>query len=132
MAMKLQDMKRTAADKKAEQARYKAGYAVGGGDADDYHHGMHIELDHHGMKKVGMDDMPASGDEYEGQFRGRVVDTHEDSRDGQEPRRRVRILLHHVGMEPKGKSDGDEDDRPRAGLRAAVEKAADKADDGKR
>lgn len=123
--MKIADMKRSAADKKADQQRYKGGPSVG---SDDYHHGLHIELDHHGMKKVGMDDMPASGDEYEGQFRGRVVDTHEDSEDGQEPRRRVRILLHHVGMESKGKKgDGDEDDRPRAGLRSSIEKAADKA-----
>jgi hypothetical protein len=127
MALKLSDMKRTAADKKAEQARYKDGPSMPGGD--DYGHGMHLELDHHGMQKVGMDDMPSSGDEYHGEFHGRVVDTHEDSEDGQEPRRRVRVLVHHLGMEPKGGKDGDGDtDRPRSGLRSTIEKAAEKAD----
>lgn len=97
--MKIADMRRTKAEKTAEEKRWKGGPASG---AEDYPHGLHIDLDHDGLTRLGLKDTPKPGDEFEGQFHGRVTEASENSdENSKEPRRRVRMLLHHVGVEPK-------------------------------
>ena len=100
--MQLSDMKRSKAEKKAEAARWKSGPVD-----EDYPHSLHIEFDQDGLKKLGVDDMPKPGDEYQGKFHGRVTHSSEEADEDGEPRRRVRMVMHHVGMEPK-----DEEAKP--------------------
>lgn len=102
--MKLADMKRTKAEKTARDRAWKDGPMMDGDS--DYHRGLHIELDHDGMNKVGMTSMPKPGDEYRIEGHGRVIEASDSSREGQKsPNRRVRILVHRLGAEPKSRSD---------------------------
>jgi hypothetical protein len=114
--MKMQDMRRSKAEKRDAADRY----TVRPAEAEDYHHGLHVELDHDSLEKLGMHDNPKVGAEVNGQFMGRVVHASHAEREDGPPERHVRVLMHHIGME----SDGDEDDKPRAGLRQTVEQAA--------
>jgi len=100
--VKLVDMKRTKAEQKARSARFD-----GPMDSDgDYDHGLHVSLDHDGMNKIGMKETPKAGDEYRIEGHGRVISTSDHSRAGQTaPDRRVTILIHRMGAEPKSKAD---------------------------
>ena len=100
--MKMSDMRRTKAEQKARSTRFEEGPV----EADDYDHGLHVSLDHDGMNKVGMKETPKAGDEYRIEAPGRVVSTSDNSRAGQTtPDRRVTILIHRMGAEPKSSAD---------------------------
>lgn len=114
--MNLADMKRSKADKKAEAKRWESPSAGG----EDYPRGLHIEFDHDGLDKLGMKDTPKPGDEFHGEFHGRVTEASENSDDrSDKPRRRVRMVLHKVGVEKK---------KDTKSLRDELGKAADAAD----
>lgn len=99
--MKMSDMRRTKAEQKAHSTRFD-----GPVEPDDYDHGLHVSLDHDGMNKVGMKETPKAGDEYRIEAHGRVVSTSDNSRAGQTtPDRRVTILIHRMGAEPKSAAD---------------------------
>ncbi len=101
--MKLNDMKRTKAEQKAREASWKDGPVDSDGD---YHHGLRMSLDHDSMNKIGMKETPAPGDEYRIEAHGRVVSASDSAREGQKsPDRRVEILIHRMGAEPKSKVD---------------------------
>ncbi len=101
--MKLTSMKRTKAEKTAREKNWKEAPSMG---SDDYHHGLRISLDHDGMNKLGMKETPDVGDEYRIEAHGRVISTSDNSRAGQSaPDRRVTILIHRMGAEPKAASD---------------------------
>lgn len=102
--MKLHEMKRTPAEKKTRETRWKDAPAIGG--ADDYHHGLRVNLDHEAMNKIGMTETPKPGDEYRIEAHGRIVSASDRSREGQKsPERNVEILIHRMGAEPKVASD---------------------------
>lgn len=120
--MKPVSLARTKTEKQAEKDRWDRGPVP---IVDEHSSGHHIELDHHDLKKLGVNETPAPGDEYRGEFHGRVIESSENADENDEaPRRRVRVLLHHVAMERRDDGDGDEGkaDR-RQGLRGAIEKA---------
>jgi hypothetical protein len=101
--MKLNDMKRTKAEQKARASRVDGPLM---GSDEDYHHGLRMSLDHDSMNKIGMKETPAPGDEYRIEAHGRVVSASDSAREGQKsPDRRVEILIHRLGAEPKAKSD---------------------------
>src|SRR5690242_18297437 len=106
--MKMSDMRRTKAEKAAREKSFREGPMM---DADgDYHHGLHLELDHDGMNKIGMRETPKPGDEYRMEAHGRVIEASDSSREGQKsPNRRVRILVHRLGVEKKARSDRSEE-----------------------
>lgn len=54
--MKLVDIKRTKADRKAEQERYSTADELGG---DDYPWGLNLRLDDATIKKIGLGDVDA-------------------------------------------------------------------------
>jgi hypothetical protein len=101
--VKMTDMRRTKSEQAALKKRYEA--PLIGGD-DEYHHGLRVSLDHDSMNKVGMRETPKPGDEFHIQAHGRVVSASDASREGQKsPDRRVEIVLHRMGAEPKSKAD---------------------------
>jgi hypothetical protein len=55
-------------------------------------------LDHHHLKKLGMEELPEVGSEHHGEMRMRVSGAHED--EGTNPRLTMRIT--HMGIEPEG------------------------------
>ena len=118
--MKLMNMKRTKAEKTAREKGWRDGPWVEG--EGDYHHGLRVSLDHDSMNKVGMKDTPKPGDEYRIEAHGRVVSASDNSRDGQKsPDRRVEILIHRMGAEPRAASDDGKS------VKDDVRDAADKA-----
>jgi hypothetical protein len=120
--MKLADMKRTKAEKTAREKSWKDGPVMG--DDADYHHGLRVSLDHESMNKVGMSETPKPGTEYRIEAHGRVVSASDSSREGQKsPDRRVEILIHRMGAEPKAASDNGKS------VKDDVRDAADRAED---
>jgi hypothetical protein len=117
--MKLTDMKRTAADKKAEDAKYE-GHKLGG---DDYPYGLSISLDHHSLKKLGMhDSLPKVGSKLKLQAHAHVKSAREEMREGGKKHRHVELELRHMAVD-KGGSEADSDEETNKGMKGAIDKA---------
>lgn len=126
--MKMVDMKRTKADKKAEDAKYEA-HKVGG---DDYPYGLTVSLDHHGLKKLGMHDkLPKVGSKIKLHAHAHVKSAREEQREGGKTHRHVELELRHMAVEHEGKDSAverEEDDQKKtAGARKAIDEALTKA-----
>lgn len=119
--MALIDMKRSKADKAAAEKQIRVVPQAG----EDYPYGLHIELDHPTMNKLGMNETPSPGDEMTGQFKGRVIEAREDQTEGEEPRRHARVLLHHLSVDQPKTKGADK----RAGLRDTIAKSVAKYED---
>lgn len=121
--MDLKDMKRTPADKKAEQAKYDSPGKIGG---DDYSYGTRVHLDHDMLEKLGMDTLPAVGSKVKMNTIAHVAETSEDHRDGGKKRRSMTLQIHHMGVEPhkdEGASDSENTESRNKGIRAAMDAA---------
>lgn len=127
MAEKLTDMKRTKADKKAESAKYD-GHKLG---EDDYPYGLSIRLDHHSLKKLGMDEgqLPKVGSKLKIHAHAHVKSAGENSRDNGHKERHLELELRHMHVEHdagKGKNqeepDGDSEDMNK-GMKHALDRA---------
>lgn len=125
--VKMVDMKRTKADKKAEREKYD-GHKIG---EDDYPYGLSISLDHHSLKKLGMHEgeMPKVGSKIKIHAHAHVKSTSEDSRDSGRKHRRMELELRHIGLEEgagKGKNqekgDGDTE-QVNKGMKHAMDRA---------
>lgn len=101
---KMKDMKRTKADKKAEDERY-SGHKIG---QDDYPYGLSVSLDHHSLKKLGIEKMPKVGSKVKLHSHAHVKSTREENRDGK-MHRSMELELRHMHIEP-GEGTGAETD----------------------
>lgn len=108
--MKLVDLKRSKAEKKARTEEHSIGSAD-----EDYPYGTRIRLEHEDMEKLGMKDTPAPGDTFHIEAHGKVTHSHE-SADEKGKRRHVEIHLTKLGAEAKEDTGG---------LRTTIEKAHD-------
>lgn len=91
--MKMADMKRV---EKAEKES-KAEHATAVDKREDYPYGLRIELDHEGMKKLGMKKMPKVGSTHMIKSRAKVMSSNESSSEGDKtPRRSVSMQMTHM------------------------------------
>jgi hypothetical protein len=127
--VKMTDMKRTKADKKAEDEKY-ASHKMGG---DDYPYGLTVSLDHHGLKKLGMhDSLPKVGSKLMLHAHAHVKSAREEMREGGKKHRHVELELRHMAIEHgKGKDPAiarDETDQKKSqGMKKAMDEALDEA-----
>jgi hypothetical protein len=122
--MKMHDMKRTKADKKAEDAMYE-GHKTG---REDYPYGLTVSLDHHGLKKLGMhDSLPKVGSKIKLHAHAHVKSAREEQREGGKKHRHVELELRHIGIEHKGKDPAIEreegDEKQAKGMKHAMDEA---------
>ncbi len=118
--MALVDMKRTPAEKKAEKAKYDS---IGPASGDDYPYGLHINLDHEMLSKLGIDKLPAVGDKMHLHAHAHVTEVSEESREGGKKRRSLRLQMRKMQVEPATKPSAAE------GAKAAMDKALAGEDD---
>lgn len=97
--MKIVNMKRTAADKKAQSNKYKT---LGGPDSEDYAYGHRISLDDEHIQKLGLGDSIKDGDPVHVVAHGKVTSSSSNSRNGK-AERRIEIQLHRMGVEKTAK-----------------------------
>lgn len=97
-------MERTKAEKKAS-----AGGMAPEASGPDYPYGLRIQLDHDGMKKLGMSEMPEVGGEMHFRAKAKIIGARSEEREGSEDRH-LELQITHLGMhdaleEGKGKSE---------------------------
>jgi hypothetical protein len=106
--MKTVVMKRSDREKKTAMENYPAGVSGWRPEPEDYPDGMRISLDDGTMKKLGIEGMPKPGDKFN--VVGEAHVTSAEQRDiGQNLDRRVGLVLHKFGAEPKGTEDEEEE-----------------------
>lgn len=97
--MKMVDLKKTAADKKEAEKRWKEGPSIGGGE--EYPSDMQLRLDKGSMKKLGMTvDKLKVGDTVEISGTAKIVSTHKSAGSSGEDEH-ARLQLTHLGVEHK-------------------------------
>ena len=123
---KMTDMKRTAADKKAEEEKY-SGHKLGG---EDYPYGLSIRLDHHSLKKLGLHEggLPKVGSKLMLHAHAHVKSAGESSEEGGKMRRHLELELRHMNIEhgaPGKKEMGEDGDTEKMnkGMKHAIDKA---------
>lgn len=96
--MKLVDMKRTAADKKAEREKYDKPCSIGG---DDYPYGLSLTLDAEMLKKLGISDLPKVGTVYTLQASATVttVESREGTDSSVRHRKSMTLQMRRIGLQ---------------------------------
>jgi hypothetical protein len=123
--MKLTDMKRTKADKKAEDEGYD-GHKV---SEEDYPYGLSIRLDHHSLKKLGMHkELPTVGSKLKLHAHAHVKSASEHSEEGGKKRRHLELELRQMALEEEpGKGKGEEADGDTESMNKGMKHAMDRA-----
>lgn len=125
---KMVDMKRSKAEQKAQQEGPKA---LGG---DEYSYEHRISLDHNHMKKLGIKEMPKPGDVLHLQAHAHVASSNESSEEGGEPRRHISLQLKKMAIQATKRAESEQDihEGHLRGAKAAMDKALDEQERGKR
>ena len=87
------DMKRSNAEKKAVETNVME-------KGPEYPYGLKVHLDHEGMKKCGIDEMPEVGGEVHMRAKAHVVSARSEKRDGGEERH-LELQITHLGIHHK-------------------------------
>ena len=95
--MKTHVMKRSDREKKAAAEDYVVPYHPG---AEDYPYGLRLSLDDACLKKLGIDEMPKPGDKFRVEGEAHVISS-EQRNTADNSDRRVELVLHELGAEPK-------------------------------
>lgn len=93
--VKMAHMERTKAEKKEREKDYAIADS-----GPDYPYGLRVNLDHDGLKKVGMEDMPEVGSEVHLQAKAHVVSARSEKREGSEERH-LEMQITHLGVHHK-------------------------------
>jgi hypothetical protein len=113
--MKTVVMKRSDREKKNAAENYGRHYQP---EAEDYHHGLVINLDDDCLRKLGINQMPKPGDHF--RIEGEAHVTSAEQRDtDQNSDRRVGLVLHKLGAE---KTDAEEQPKEKS-IREELEDA---------
>ena len=100
--MDMKNLKRTAADKKAEKDRKeKMGWPIPP-EPDDYPQGAQISLGEDELKKLGITALPKAGDMVTFIGRGKIIAVHSEAEPGKAASDRVQIQITHMGMQKQG------------------------------
>jgi hypothetical protein len=128
MAKKLVDMKRTAAEKKAEREKYDKPGSIGG---DDYGYGLGVRLDHHHLEKLGIKNLPKAGAKIMLHARAHVKSVGQNSRDGGSDDRHMELELRHMMLEAEDRAKHEDvEEGNLRGAKAAMDQALDKQEAG--
>lgn len=100
---------------KAEKKEIEKGYAVQE-SGPDYPYGLRIHLDHDGLKKVGIEEMPEVGGEVHIRAKAHVVGARSEKREGGEERH-LELQITHLGVHPEEKEAGEKKDNSTSGRR---------------
>ncbi len=106
--MKIISLKRS----KREKEQMNRPATVAGGD--DYGYGNQMTLSHEHLERMGVDDLPSAGEEFEIHGRAKVHRSEERTVNGK-PQRELGIQVTHLGIKPKTHSIRDD-------ITSAVEK----------
>jgi hypothetical protein len=112
-------MKRSDADKKKVEESYATPFHPGG---DDYPYGLHITLDNDSLSKLGIDGIPKPGDKFKIAGEAHVLSSEQRDTD-QKSDRRVELVLHELGAEPKPGNSSDRQKSVREDLEDARHQA---------
>lgn len=88
----LVDMARSKEDKKRENM------PIARESGPDYPYGLRFDLDHAGLKKMGMKDLPEIGKEIHMHVKAHVASASSEKREGGEENKRVGLQITHLGM----------------------------------
>jgi hypothetical protein len=91
-------MKRSDSEKKAAEENYAIPWQHPGGD--DYPHGLRVSLDDGSLSRLGINQMPKPGDKYRIEGEAHVLGSEQRDTD-QNSDRRVDLVLHELGVQPK-------------------------------
>lgn len=123
--MSLVDLKRTKADKKADNASYAES------SREEYPHGTRLRLGDEELDKLGIDEMPGVGDGMHVHGHGNVTSVSEDHSEGGKKRRSVEIQMKHLALQPGERKPGraggkyaDTSDGMKGAMDSALGKAA--------
>ena len=102
----LVSMERTAKEKKAAQDRMEAGITQNG---PDYPYGLTINLGKDELKKLGIEDLPAVGDEFHIMAVAKVTRVHQSASEQGDDSRGVELQITDMSTMHEGEEDeGDE------------------------
>jgi len=79
----------------------------------DYPYGLRVDLDHEGMKKIGMDEMPEVGGEVSLHAKAHVVSARSEKREGEEDHRSVGLQITHLGIHHEESKKEEKEEKPR-------------------
>lgn len=121
--MALKDMKRSKADKKAQEKRYDS---IGSPGGDDYHHGLGVSLGHEELTKLGMTKLPRVGDKLHLQAHAHVTSVSENHRDGGKKERRIELQLRKMEVAAVNRAQKEDVHEGKlTGAKAAMDQALD-------
>lgn len=103
-AVPMAHMERTKAEKKEREKAMDVQ-----SDAPDYPYGLRIHLDHDGMKKCGIADMPEVGGEVQLHAKAHVTSARMEKREGSEDERHLELQITHLGVHHKADGMKSED-----------------------
>jgi len=84
---------------------------------DNFPYGLRVELDHEGMKKLGMKTLPKVGSKHRLMAHAHVTSSSEHQSEGDKgPRRSLSMQITHLGLAPTKASDTEDDDTQGSGL----------------
>ena len=118
--MKTVVMKRSDSEKQAAEANYTMPRYQPG--AEDYPHGLRVSLDNGSLSKLGIDQMPKPGDKYQIEGEAHVLGSKQEDTD-QNSDRRVDLVLHQLGVQPKPGNSATKEKSVREELEDAVHRA---------
>lgn len=87
-------MLRTKEDKKGENI-------IGRDSGPDYPYGLRLHIDHDGMKKLGMKELPEVGHEVHIRAKAHVSSASSEKQEGQEDHHRLELQITHLGIAHK-------------------------------
>lgn len=119
--MKIVDMKRTDAEKKAAEKLYKD-MPVGG---NDYNWGMCLNLGKEELAKLGIDELPEIGDEFHIYAVAKVTRVSASASEGGEDSKGIELQITHMGAmhEDDAEEKGDAFSKAAQKLYGSAEKA---------
>jgi hypothetical protein len=101
--MKMADMKRKKLPKEKSPSVVDAPL-----NREDYPYGLRIELDHDGMKKLGLKKMPKVGSKHQMRIHAKVTHASERSDEhDKKPRREVSMQITHMAHDGENDSQGN-------------------------
>jgi hypothetical protein len=112
--MKTVVMRRSDREKKDATENYAVPFQP---QAEDYHHGLMINLDDDCLRKLGIDEMPKPGDHFRIEGEAHVMESAQRDTDKSSDRR-VEMVLHKLGAEKQGGGD-----KPEKSIRDELEDA---------
>lgn len=94
------------------------------GAGSKYPHGLRVHVDHEGLKKLDMDELPQVGHSVEMRAKAQVMGVHMDEGEDGQPRHRLEMQITHMGIhhKPDGMKSEDQGGSGKASAGHVTEK----------